>query len=144
MGKKGPKPPPAGPFLARDPQALARAVRQFNSWRFWDCHETLEEVWQDEDTAAADLYQGIIKAAAGFHHLLRRNYRGATHLLAGALALLRPFPDRCLGLDVAALRQGIDRCLRELRGVGPGGIASFDLSLIPTIDYRPEDDHGAA
>ncbi len=144
MGKRGAKPPPTGPFVARDPDALATAVRQFNSWRFWDCHETLEELWQDEETAIANLYQGIIKAAAGFHHLLRRNYRGAISLLAGALSLLQPFPDRCLGLDVAALREGVQRCLQELQAQGAGGIARFDLSLLPTIDYRPEDAHGPA
>ncbi|HXG42119.1 MAG TPA: DUF309 domain-containing protein [Dehalococcoidia bacterium] len=143
MGKKGPKTPPAGPLTARDPQALATAVRQFNSWRFWDCHETLEELWQQEETALADLYQGLIKAAAGFHHLLRGNGRGARLLLSGALALLAPFPPRCLGLDLQGLRQGIGRCLEHLQALGQEGPARFDLSLIPTIDYRPEEAHGS-
>jgi predicted metal-dependent hydrolase len=135
MGRKGPKPPLAGRPVARDPQALATAVRQFNSWRFWDCHETLEELWQQEETALADLYQGLIKAAAGFHHLLRRNGRGARLLLSGALALLQPFPSPCLGLDLQGLRQGIQRCLQELEAQGPH---RFDLSLLPTLHYRPE------
>ncbi len=139
MGKKGAKPPPAGTPTALDPAALATAVRQFNAWRFWDCHETLEDLWRQEGTALADLYQGLIKAAAGFHHLLRGNHRGARLLLSGALSLLEPFPPRCLGLDLAALREGIGRCLRELDALGPQGIGRFDLSLVPTIEYRPEE-----
>ncbi len=27
-------------------EALAKGVREFNSWRFYDCHETLEDVWR--------------------------------------------------------------------------------------------------
>ncbi|MCS7276654.1 MAG: DUF309 domain-containing protein [Dehalococcoidia bacterium] len=144
MAKKGPKPPLTGTPTARDPEALADAVRQFNSWRFWDCHETLEELWQQEETALADLYQGLIKAAAGFHHLLRRNGRGARLLLSGALSLLAPFPPRCLGLDLEGLREGIGRCMEHLDALGEEGVGRFDLSLIPAIDYRPEEGHGAA
>ncbi|MFQ5873258.1 MAG: DUF309 domain-containing protein, partial [Dehalococcoidia bacterium] len=65
---------------------LSLAVRQFNSWRFWDCHETLEDLWRQDPTTPtglplADFYQGIIKLAAGFHHLLRGNHKGAVNLL---------------------------------------------------------------
>ena len=46
----------------------ARAIAEFNSWRFYDCHETLEDIWREvggKGQAAAELagfYQGIIKS----------------------------------------------------------------------------------
>jgi predicted metal-dependent hydrolase len=81
---------------------LAKAVREFNSWRFYDCHETLEDVWREcggkaagKDAAKrdplADFYQGIIKAAAGFHHLLRGNYDGTVKVLGEVLLLMSTF-----------------------------------------------------
>jgi hypothetical protein len=69
------------PVPAEALAALAKAIAEFNSWRFYDCHETLEDAWRDlggkasrragGDPGMADFYQGVIKAAAGFHHLLR-------------------------------------------------------------------------
>ena len=90
--------------------ALAKAVQEFNSWRFYDCHETLEDVWLDAggkstDAALANFYQGIIKVAAGFHHVLRDNHRGAVLLLTDALRLLAPYHPQTLGVDVEALTE---------------------------------------
>ncbi len=39
--------------------ALARGIREFNNWRFYDCHETLEDVWREvgskgDETTLAD------------------------------------------------------------------------------------------
>ncbi len=110
------------------------AIHQFNSWRFWDCHETLEELWRQEETPLAHFYQGLIKAAAGLHHLLRGNRRGATILLRGAIDCLRLFPPRYLGLDLAGLIQGLEGCLVAAASQGP-----FDLHLVPTIRWEGED-----
>jgi len=134
MGKRAPKGPPPGPEAVKDPQALATAIRQFNSWRFWECHETLEGLWRAEETPLAHFYHGLIKAAAGLHHLLRGNHRGATILLRGAIDLLSSFPPRYLGLDVEGLVTGLKGCLAALEGAtGPP-----DLRLIPIIRQAEE------
>jgi len=117
---------------------LAEGIRQFNAWRFYDCHETLEEIWRREDTDLSDFYQGIIKVAVGFHHLLRDNYRGAVNLLSGGLALLEPSRPVCLGVDVDPLIQDVRSCLDRLRELGPRRLSQFDRSLIPRIHFKPE------
>ncbi len=131
--------------LAIDDQALAQAIHEFNSWRFYDCHETLEDVWravpasrQEEETDLADFYQGLIKIAAGFHHLLRGNRRGAVNLLSGGLTLLEPFRPSCLGVDVQALIDDVRPCLDRILDLGPRRLAQFDRSLIPSIHFQPE------
>ncbi len=134
---KGPK-PQATSFTAIDPEGLAAAVRQFNTWRFWDCHETLEDIWHAEETALADFYQGLIKLAAGFHHLLRGNRRGALNLLSGGLRLLEPFRPRCLGVDVEKLVEEARRCYDQIASLGPQRLDRFDRSLIPTIAFDEE------
>jgi len=137
--------------LTPDPQAgtldaaaaLARAVAEFNSWRFYDCHETLEDVWResggkDGREAAAGFYQGLIKLAAGFHHLLRGNHRGAVTLLRDGLALLDPFRPVYLNVDVQRLIDDGRPCLDRVLELGPSHIAEFDRALIPRVHVRPE------
>ena len=114
-------------------EALAKGVREFNSWRFYDCHETLEDVWRAEDGRLADFFQGIIKVAAAFHHLLRGNHRGAVNLLGPALTLLTPYRPACLGVDVQRLIDEASACYERVRGLGPKRIGEFDRSTLPRI-----------
>ena len=126
------------PPVAIDPQALAKGIAEFNSWRFYDCHETLEDVWREEATGLADFYQGIIKVAAGFHHLIRGNHKGAVNLLSGGLQLLEPFRPTCLGVDVRLLIDNVRPCLDAILALGPRRLSQFDRSLIPHIHFHPE------
>ena len=131
--------PPLSEEEKRD--ALAKAVREFNSWRFYDCHETLEDVWRAEPGPDADFYQGIIKVAAGFHHLLRGNRKGVLNLLGHALALLEPYrPSHC-GVNVAGLINEANACLERAR---ERGLAEFDRSTIPRIEAEGAESDAAA
>ena len=114
-------------------EALARGVREFNSWRFYDCHETLEDVWRAEAGPLADFFQGIIKVAAGCHHLLRGEHKGAVNLLGHALKLLAPYSPACLGVDVLRLIDETSACYERIRELGPERIAEFDRSTLPSI-----------
>ncbi|HUF52581.1 MAG TPA: DUF309 domain-containing protein [Dehalococcoidia bacterium] len=123
---------------------LAKALREFNSWRFYDCHETLEDVWREAGGKAmgkglgqrdelADFYQGVIKVAAGFHHLFRGNYEGVMKVLGDAPRLLAPYRPRTAGVDVDGLLADVERALTKLRDLGPERMAEFDRALVPVI-----------
>jgi predicted metal-dependent hydrolase len=123
--------------------ALLKGIAEFNAWRFYDCHETLEDIWREvgskgDSATLADFYQGIIKAAAGFHHLIRGNYRGAVNLLADTSRLLDPYRPATLGVDIDRLLADVRRALDALQALGPDEIARFDRSLIPAIRIDPE------
>jgi predicted metal-dependent hydrolase len=120
------------------PEAFAEAIRQFNEWRFYDCHETLEDIWRElgaktSESQLANFYQGIIKAAAGYHHLLRDNYEGTLKVLGDTFRLLEPYRPRTLGVDVDALLGAVRETLEQVQSLGPGGLRRFDRSRIPTI-----------
>jgi hypothetical protein len=115
-------------------KALAQAVREFNSWRFYDCHETLEDVWRAEGGELANLYQGIIKVATGFHHLLRGNHKGTVNLLGHALTLLDPYRPSNLGVNVQRLLEETDACYRRVLELGPKRLAEFDRATLPRIE----------
>ncbi len=124
------------PLTEEEREALAKALRQFNSWRFYDCHETLEDVWRAEGSELADFYQGIIKVTAGFLRLLRGNYKGTVNLLGHALILLEPYRPSCLDVNVQRLIGEAGACYERVRGLGPKRLAEFDRSTLPQIESR--------
>ncbi len=115
-------------------EALAKGIREFNSWRFYDCHETLEDVWRAEAGELADFYQGIIKVAAGFHHLLRGNHKGTVNLLGHAITLLEPYRPSRLGVNVQRLIEEAGACYQRARELGPKRLDEFDRSTLPRIE----------
>ena len=127
------------------PERFAEGIRQFNSWMFYDCHETLEEIWREtgakgDDATLANFYQGIIKAAAGYHHLLRNNYRGVVNLLSDTFRLLEPYRPATLGVDVERLLADVRATLGRVEELGPQRLGEFERSRIPAIRF----DGGAA
>jgi predicted metal-dependent hydrolase len=123
---------------------LRKAVGEFNSWRFYDCHETLEDVWRESGAkgsakGATNFYQGLIKSAAGFHHLLRGNHHGTVTLLSDSVRLLEPYRPECLGIDVEALVVAVDVCLRRIEELGEGRLEEFERRMIPRITIRDQE-----
>ena len=123
------------------PEGFADGIRQFNSWMFYDCHETLEDIWREtgakgDGSTLANFYQGIIKAAAGYHHLLRDNYRGVVNLLSDTFRLLKPYRPVTLGVDVDRLLADIRASLTRIKELGPTRLAEFERSRIPAIRYE--------
>jgi predicted metal-dependent hydrolase len=122
-------------------EALGKGITEFNSWRFYDCHETLEDVWLEvgtkgEEGTLANFYQGIIKVAAGFHHLLRDNHHGAVTLLSDAFRLLETYRPATLGVDVERLLEDVRPCLERINELGPGRLSEFDRGMIPRIEWE--------
>jgi uncharacterized protein len=122
------------------PEGFAEGIRQFNSWMFYDCHETLEDIWREtgakgDGSTLANFYQGIIKAAAGYHHLLRKNYRGAVNLLSDTFRLLEPYRPATLGVDVERLLADVRASLERIEQLGPDRLAEFERSRIPAIAF---------
>jgi predicted metal-dependent hydrolase len=129
-------------------EALQKAVSEFNAWRFYDCHETLEDAWRDLGGKASrragaggevpDFYQGVIKVAAGFHHLLRGNHKGTVNLLSDAIRLLEPFRPTYLGIDVEGFAPAVGNCLERVEALGADRLADFERGMIPRIELTVE------
>ena len=100
------------------PAPLHKAVEQFNTGLFWDCHETLEDLWLVTPYPLRHFYQGVLKIAVGFHHSDRHNVRGCRNKLSEGLRLLKVFTPSFLGVDTEALAVETDRWL-QLVSRGP-------------------------
>ncbi|MEE9145275.1 MAG: DUF309 domain-containing protein, partial [Candidatus Binatia bacterium] len=51
-----------------DPRLL-KGIEEFNQRLFFECHESLEEIWLEEHGKDRKFYQGIIQIAAGYFKL---------------------------------------------------------------------------
>jgi len=103
----GDETPPRGrtaPLDAREADRLFReGLALFNGARYWHAHEAWETLWRAAPDDERDFYQGLIKLAAGFLHLSRRNRRGARNKLAEGIAHLHRYEPVHGGIGVTEL-----------------------------------------
>jgi len=120
--------------------ALAKGIEEFNTHHFFECHETLEDIWRAEPRPLRQFYKGVIQVAAGFHHLGRNNWKGTVNKLESGTRYLEPFRPRYLGVDIQRLIDEARGCRSTILELGRERIAEFDRSRIPTIAF---DTHAA-
>lgn len=99
---------------AEERAAFARGLAQFNDRLFFECHDTLEEVWSGVRGAPRDFFQGLIQAAVGFYHLGNGNPQGARSVLARSHARLARYPPRYAGVELEPLRAALVVWLQAL------------------------------
>lgn len=110
--KGGAAPEPV--LSAEDRAAFARGLAEFNDRLFFECHDTLEEIWSGMRGAPRDFFQGLIQAAVGFYHFGNGNRAGALSTLRRSLERLRRFPERYAGVELEPLRAAMGEWLRAL------------------------------
>ena len=115
------------------PGQLLKGIREFNEGEWFECHETVEDLWIGSEGEVRDFYQGIIQIAVALHHWQNGNFGGALSLLSGGSAYLRRVSDACQWVDVAALIADAGRMRDALEGLGRERMAELDRSLLPLI-----------
>ena len=122
-----------------DKQAvLKKGVQEFNDGEYFECHETLEEVWMVEVGPDRPFYQGLLQLSVGYFHLFNSNYAGAASQWSKGYAKLQHFGEAHHGVDLKSLLEQICRCQEMLTMVQNESQKVFDSSLIPTIDVKHE------
>lgn len=112
---------------------LLAGIEQFNQREYFECHETLEALWNEEPGPARTLYKGILQVGVGCYHLLRGNYRGTLIKLESGAAYLEAFAPRCMGVEVAPLILAAHRLRETVLALGPERFTTADLSLLPLV-----------
>jgi predicted metal-dependent hydrolase len=132
------RPPPRdAELIARcsdpPPPELLHGIEQFNQHEYFECHETLEALWNRESGTIRVLAKGILQVGVGCYHLLRGNHRGALLKLASGADYLEPFAPRCRRVEVAQLIADARRLRAEVVALGPERLGELDRSLLPII-----------
>lgn len=115
------------------PGQLLLAIRQFNTRQWFECHETLEDLWIGEEGEVRDLFQGVLQVAVALHHWRNGNYGGAVSLLNGGVKLLGRVTDGCMWVDVARLISDANRMREALEELGRERMNDLDASLVPQL-----------
>ena len=92
---------------------LANARNLFNRGEYWLAHEALETVWRSiiKESEEAQVWQGLIQAAAALLHRQRGNRHGIVKLGAGALAKLGGPQRPEIEFDTVTFRTQLARAL---------------------------------
>ena len=82
---------------------LDRGIDLFNQREFYECHDTIEEIWLQESSDRQPFLQGLIQAAVAFHHYEHGKWGAARSMLQMAIDKLSPYPNAFDGLEIGPL-----------------------------------------
>ena len=116
---------------------LLRAFGEFNRGDWYECHETLEDLWNGSEDENRWFYQGILQIAVALHHWRNGNFGGAVSLLSGGVNYLRRVNPVCQRIEVAALAAEAECFREELTRLGPEQMAAVPETLIPKMRLAP-------
>ncbi len=106
---------------AEERRLLDKGVDEFNRGFFFECHDTLEELWSGLRGEGRGFVQGLIQVAVAFYHLGNANPAGAKSLLRRALSRFARYPSPYSGFDLDAHRAELTRWLARIEAGDPGG-----------------------
>ncbi len=73
---------PFGSFGPEHLKKIAPGIHAFNSQKYWECHEELEDVWlEDRNDPARNVYWAIIQVAASMVHFRENKIIGTEGML---------------------------------------------------------------
>ena len=131
--------PPAEPSLDdEERRALVKGIAEFNAGLFFECHDTLEDMWGGIRGPSRDFFQGLIQESVGFYHLTGGNAPGAASMLERASKRLQAYPDRYFGFDLAAHRRELAGWLDRIR---TGEAPPVTLEALPKWRFEAPGDH---
>jgi predicted metal-dependent hydrolase len=120
------------------PSGLLHGIELFNAREYFECHETLENIWNVEPGPISTLYKGILQVGVGCYHLLRANYKGAIIKLQSGADYLEPYSPRCMGVEVGRLIADARVLHARLVELGPEHFREVDLALLPLVRLTSE------
>jgi predicted metal-dependent hydrolase len=91
-----------------------QGVGEFNRGHYFECHDTLEEMWAGLRGPSRDFFQGLIQVSVAFYHLGGGNLPGARSMLGRALKRFAPYPERYFGFDLGAHRRLLETWLERI------------------------------
>lgn len=94
--------------------SFVEGIHLFNSQKYFEAHEELEDLWLKAEGDRKSFLHGLIQVAAAFHHQRRNNPDGFGSLLEKGCAKLQKFGEEAEGVDLADLRTQLQRWEKHL------------------------------
>lgn len=131
---------PANPCDLSPSRQLLQAFGEFNRGDWFDCHETLEDLWAGSEGEIRCFYQGLLQIAVALHHWKNDNFGGALSLLAGGVDYLSRVQPVCQRIEVATLIGEAERCRMELNRLGRERMGELATDFIPRLRLAPAEE----
>ncbi|MCB8943651.1 MAG: DUF309 domain-containing protein [Ardenticatenaceae bacterium] len=113
-----------------------KGLQLFNEGQYFECHEELEDAWNEDESPGRELYRGVLQVGVAYMQIQRGNYRGAIKMLLRVRQWLDPLPDICRGINIAQLRTDAQAVHDTLLELGPERIDEFDLTTFKKVEYQ--------
>ena len=118
---------------ARDDPRFFKGIDEFNEQLFFECHETLEEIWLEDHSEDRKFFQGLIQVAAGYFKLQQGVPAGALKLWRMGIEKLEPYRPVCLSIDLDSLISAVKSDLEELERSQPSSLGTVTPPKISRI-----------
>ena len=114
-------------------EQFARGIEEFNRGFFFECHDTLEDLWHGTRGHDRLFLQGLIQVSVGFYHFLNSNYKGAVSQFTRGLEKLDKYRPNYMGLDLDDFTRKVLRWLVLGECALRGEEISINEATIPKI-----------
>ena len=94
---------------------LIDAARAFNTGRYFEAHEILEDALDEVPSEIWELFIGLIQIAVGYHKVTQQLWTGAARMLEIGLDKAATYPAVAAGLNLEPLRQRVRADIADLR-----------------------------
>lgn len=118
------------------PPLLWEGIRLFNQGHYFECHEIIEDAWNEEADSVRVMYQGILQIGVACHHVKNKNWRGAMKVLERGVPKVGRFSPTCMGINIAQLLADAEAIRQELIRLGPDWQGDFNPCLFPIIQVN--------
>lgn len=112
-----------------------RGIDEFNRGCFFECHDTLEDLWHETRGVDRLFLQGLIQVSVGFYHLLNRNYKGATSQFTRGLNKLQKYRPSHLGIELEDFLKNVIAWLALAERGLVGDPVEIDESKVPKLKF---------
>lgn len=110
-----------------------QGIEEFNSGRYFEAHEVLEDLWHEYRETDRTFIQGLIQVSAGFYHFQCANMKGATSQLTKGIKKLEPYKPQHLGIDLTRFLNETGDRLKFMRDAMEGKVVSPGFVDFPGI-----------
>ncbi len=112
-------------------EQFKRGIEEFNNHLFFECHDTLEDLWRETRGHDRLFLQGLIQVSVGFYHFLNKNFKGAHSQWTKAQQKLEQYRPVHHTLNVELLMKEIPEWLSFASRSLQGEKIEVDESQIP-------------
>jgi len=115
---------------------LKRGIEQFNDGLFFECHDTLEEIWMEAVGEDRLFLQGLIQVAVGFYHFHNRNFKGSASQFTKGLQKLERYRPVHRGVELQEFTTQVIRWLAIAERALVGDRVETEGLEVPRLQFH--------